>query len=1849
MQGIRAFVAVLIALAVCGTGMALAEDDSSNQLSSSPELPAPSAQSKGAYEIEAKRTATSATFRLPDGALETRLYEAPVHFRDESGGWRPIDEKLKETAGGTLTNGQNSFNLSLPDRMGAEPVRLATDGDWITAELLGPGTEAADVEGAVATYDAADPGVSFELTSIATGVKEEIEIAGPEDPSAFSFELSTSPGVTPVLTDDGSIEFRDEPDDPVAVIPPPVLADSAPGQPAISEAARYLLEPQEDGAWRLTVEADGEWLEQPDRVWPVRLDPTLTVWSPSLDCTIGGKKLVFGYNGWGLCGSGGQKELYARYRRVGSDDEWARSLLRFDLSGLPNTVPPPEITSATLKVHAPSAALNTSGVEVRRVTKDWTKDVNWRNYAFFSAWATEGGDYTAEGDQTLTQNRGSQAGWWEFSGLAPLVQKWKNLAAPNQGLILKLLDEKAGCCQERALTFNSSASVDANLRPYMSVVYYVKAPSSSKVVLPSEGTRTARRLKLKAGWASGVTGVSFQYRLGTTGTFKTMPAGTVSDANGQPVSWPLAVEGTSSPTLYFDAAAAEESLKKTGGAIQVRALFEGPTGIAGYSVPANAKVDPYVGGTKDATTAVGPGQVNLLTGNFVVSRTDVSVATPEGTLEFSRTHGSRDPVEGANTSVLGPGWEPTSPVEIAGGSAWQKITEVAYSEEEAYAVLTDIEGYEYAFEQVGSSYVTPPEAAGMVLSRISETRLALTDPDGNRTTFEKVNGDPEYRPISVTQMGAGGTQMVYEMALNGKRRLKMIIAPSVVACNEENAKGRAGCRSLSFKYEAATKWGAPFTYGERLASITYHAPQQDLVFFDLEVAKYSYDSNGRLVEQWDPRVSPVLKETYTYEGPATQPSLKTLTPPGEEPWTFEYPGGGGAEGGRLLAVKRPSLLSSPSIAQTTIVYGVPISGGGAPYSLSGTAIAQWGQQDIPTDATAIFPPDQVPSNPPSDYGRATVHYIDAEGTLINTATPSGAGTTAPSITTTETDEHGNVVRELSAQNRLRALAAGSGSAELAQKLDTERIYSADGIKLEEERGPLHEVRLESGATVQARMHRTIQYDSCTPAPPAGTPCPYLPIRETTGASIPGQGIDADQRVTETKYNWNLRLPTDTIVDPEGLKLRTHFEYDNLNTSRRVRERRLPANPDGGDARSTRTIYYTAGGNLDDGSCGNRPAWANLPCVILPAKQPGTAGQPDLLVKRFLSYSPLGKPTEILESPGGNPFVGSRKTIITYDAAGRQTSWKQEGGGSALPPIETIYGSTTGRPTSTKFNCAAGCPGGDNQAVTASYDTLGRVTSYQDADSNTSTSTYDLLGRAASVFDGKGTQTFTYDTTSGLLIQLTDSAAGTFTASYDADGNLVERGLPNGLTAQTTYDEIGAPVRLKYEKTTNCAVSCTWLDFEVEESIHGQWLTQTSNLSSQEYSYDKAGRLKLVKDTPQGEGCTTRSYSYDANTNRTALVTRQPGAGGVCDTSSNGTPQTYSYDAGDRLIGSGISYDNFGRITSLPSAYSGGGTLTSSYFSNDLVQSQTQDGITNTYELDSALRQRRRVQTGSQSGVEIYHYAAGSDGVAWIDRGSGWSRNVAGIGGELAAVQDSGVGTSLQLTNLHGDVVATASLDPEATNLLATFESDEYGNPKQGSTPRYGWLGGKQRRTELPSGVIQMGVRSYVPAIGRFLSPDPVQGGSANAYEYAAGDPVNNYDLTGEKCVGSRDWIKRCKAKKTIAWMERSNKNRAVIMKFKSRRAAEYFAYSLSKSYIEELEAKAGKWKREELANLYKKARESRIRGSLLPTDPFDCDDLSIAGGLVGLGLTLARVPGGVALIFASAGIGSDIASKAGAC
>jgi YD repeat-containing protein len=58
-------------------------------------------------------------------------------------------------------------------------------------------------------------------------------------------------------------------------------------------------------------------------------------------------------------------------------------------------------------------------------------------------------------------------------------------------------------------------------------------------------------------------------------------------------------------------------------------------------------------------------------------------------------------------------------------------------------------------------------------------------------------------------------------------------------------------------------------------------------------------------------------------------------------------------------------------------------------------------------------------------------------------------------------------------------------------------------------------------------------------------------------------------------------------------------------------------------------------------------------------------------------------------------------------------------------------------------------------------------------------------------------------------------------------------------------------------------------------INGQVVSHTGTpgvTASQEYAYDKAGRLVGVADTSARAVCTRRAYGFDKNSNRTSLTT-----------------------------------------------------------------------------------------------------------------------------------------------------------------------------------------------------------------------------------------------------------------------------------------------------------------------------------------------------------------------------------------
>jgi streptogramin lyase len=562
---------------------------------------------------------------------------------------------------------------------------------------------------------------------------------------------------------------------------------------------------------------------------------------------------------------------------------------------------------------------------------------------------------------------------------------------------------------------------------------------------------------------------------------------------------------------------------------------------------------------------------------------------------------------------------------------------------------------------------------------------------------------------------------------------------------------------------------------------------------------------------------------------------------------------------------------------------------------------------------------------------------------------------------------------------------------------------------------------------------------------------------------------------------------------------------------------------GPNAHDQKTIYYSAEAETF-GPCGSHPEWAGLVCETLPAKQPELMGAPPLMRLPALpvttyAYNMYDEPETIAEAFTSRVRVRTE----TYDKAGRRiASETTSTGGQALPKISFSYSSTLGlleKETSA----------GEERSLRSEFNNLGQLIKYTDADGNVANYKYSgpendyLLSQVSdSSAGGASSQSYEYDPTTKLPTKLIDSAAGTFTASYDTEGKFTSMSYPYGMCAAYSYNSIGEATNLEYLKTSNCAASEPGIYYQDSRSssIRGEALSQSSTLASETYTYDPSGRVTETRETPAGEGCTVRAYTYDEEANRVSSTTRAPGVGGACQ-AEGGTVVAHNYDEGNRLADNEVSYDSFGNVTKLPAADAEGHELTSTFYVDNAVATQTQNGVTNEYKLDPEGRTRELISGSTKT---IDHYDGSGEAVAWSESPGKWVRNIAGIDGTLLATQTNGEAPVLQLRDLQGDVVGTIGDKAGETKLLSSYNSSEFGVPTGGKAPpKFAYLGAFGAESSFSSGVITYGATSYVPQTARALQSEAVRapglpGGSGSGAPYTTQEEPWNMQGAGREAA-----------------------------------------------------------------------------------------------------------------------------------
>lgn len=222
-----------------------------------------------------------------------------------------------------------------------------------------------------------------------------------------------------------------------------------------------------------------------------------------------------------------------------------------------------------------------------------------------------------------------------------------------------------------------------SVRVYVDVEGWYTNLSNTLVV--NHQNTTQRQVNLKASTTGGGPWVTYEARLGTTGAFTPIAPSQLSDPsnNGTLTSQPVTTSGSPAAftTYTWNVAGTVASLASGAGVsssdalVQVEACYGQSSTDASdalvCSMPSNITYSPAGFSAANATTAVGPGTLSLLTGDYQISSTDAAISSSIDGLSIGRSLTTLAPAAANNTAtgVFGPGWS----ADLSGPSAGRAI------------------------------------------------------------------------------------------------------------------------------------------------------------------------------------------------------------------------------------------------------------------------------------------------------------------------------------------------------------------------------------------------------------------------------------------------------------------------------------------------------------------------------------------------------------------------------------------------------------------------------------------------------------------------------------------------------------------------------------------------------------------------------------------------------------------------------------------------------------------------------------------------------------------------------------------------------------------------------------------------------------------------------------------------------------------------------------------------------------------------------------------------------------------------------------------------------------------------
>lgn len=364
--------------------------------------------------------------------------------------------------------------------------------------------------------------IELEYFPTDNGVKENIILKSYTGINTFEFKLKFE-DMYPKVVEDGRIQlFDNNTDELVGELQDCYMMDSS--EPYnYSDKVKMKISKLNSNEYILKITADKKFLENPKTVYPVKIDPTVTMSGEydTFDAFVQSKYSNSNY-------------YLVNHIKTGWADEigTVRSYVKFNLPNISNGM----ITSAKVKFYEFTGNTSNAYTDLYRVASNWTSStIKWSNKPSYT-----GGYY-----ERKTVNH---SGWYEWN-ITSLASGWYSGSIPNYGFVLKDKDENG-----RFRRFYSSDN--GSNKPVLTVNYSSKPAAPTVSVYSTGVNKTTGYANISWGAVSGAAKYKVGIFNGTTYQwFET--TSTSWSTNGKAI-WPTTAEIQSGRyTLHTDGHGAE--------------------------------------------------------------------------------------------------------------------------------------------------------------------------------------------------------------------------------------------------------------------------------------------------------------------------------------------------------------------------------------------------------------------------------------------------------------------------------------------------------------------------------------------------------------------------------------------------------------------------------------------------------------------------------------------------------------------------------------------------------------------------------------------------------------------------------------------------------------------------------------------------------------------------------------------------------------------------------------------------------------------------------------------------------------------------------------------------------------------------------------------------------------------------------------------------------------------------------------------------------------------------------------------------------------------------------------------